>query len=376
MENRIYKYFFYEFLGYFSISLFALAIIVWTIQSVNYLDLVTEDGHAFTTYFAYSSLTLSKILTKLIPFCFLISITFTILKFEKDNELIIIWTSGLNKIHIVNLILRISLIVMFFQLIFTNIINPKFLNLSRSLLKNSEFQFIPSLLKEKQFNDTVKGLTIFIEKKDQDKIYKNIFIRDDHNVLSSIGTTSSTIFAKSGYISDDKNNLILHNGNIQKLSEDNTVNIVKFKKTVLNLSGISTKSIIEPKMQETSTLKILKCIKNNNTSADMHNCTRTKKSFMDTKIEMNKRFGMPIFIPLISLVCSFLLSSRKDKKIYNYNKYIYFFISFSILILAEILVRYSGISWSHTAVYYFFPLLMLPLFYFNLIRKFKYENLF
>ena len=376
MENRIYKYFFYEFLGYFSISLFALAIIVWTIQSVNYLDLVTEDGHAFTTYFAYSSLTLSKILTKLIPFCFLISITFTILKFEKDNELIIIWTSGLNKIHIVNLILRISLIVMFFQLIFTNIINPKFLNLSRSLLKNSEFQFIPSLLKEKQFNDTVKGLTIFIDKKDENKIYKNIFIRDDQNVLSSIGTTSSTIFAKSGYISDDKNNLILHNGNIQKLSEDNTVNIVKFKKTVLNLSGISTKSIIEPKMQETSTLKILKCIKNNNTSADMHNCTRTKKSFMDTKIEMNKRFGMPIFIPLISLVCSFLLSSRKDKKIYNYNKYIYFFISFSILILAEILVRYSGISWSHTAVYYFLPLLMLPLFYFNLIRKFKYENLF
>ena len=376
MENRIYKYFFYEFLGYFSISLFALAIIVWTIQSVNYLDLVTEDGHAFTTYFAYSSLTLSKILTKLIPFCFLISITFTILKFEKDNELIIIWTSGLNKIHIVNLILRISLIVMFFQLIFTNIINPKFLNLSRSLLKNSEFQFIPSLLKEKQFNDAIKGLTIFIDKKDKNGIYKNIFIRDDHNVLSSIGTTSSTIFAKSGYISDDKNNLILHNGNIQKLSEDNTVNIVKFKKTVLNLSGISTKSIIEPKMQETSTLKILKCIKNNNTSADMHNCTRTKKSFMDTKIEMNKRFGMPIFIPLISLVCSFLLSPRKDKKIYNYNKYIYFFISFSILILAEILVRYSGISWSHTAVYYFLPLLMLPIFYFNLIRKFKYENLF
>ena len=376
MKNTIYKYFFHEFLRYFTITIFALAVIVWTIQSVNFLDLVTEDGHSFSIYFAYSFLTLSKILTKLIPFCFLLAIILTIVKLEKDNELIILWTSGLNKIHIVNLIFRISLIIMLLQLILTSIINPKLLNLSRSLLKNSELQFIPSLLKEKQFNDTVKGLTIFVEKKNIDNRYKNIFIRDDGNILSEIGTTSSTIFAKSGYIETNTNNLILYDGIIQKLNDDKTVNIVKFKTTSLNLSGMSTKSISVPKMQETSTLKILGCIKNNNTSTDMHNCSPTKKSFMDTKIEINKRFGMPIFIPLISLVCAFLLSSRNDKKIYNYNKYIYFLIGFSILTLSEIFVRYSGISWTHTTIYYSLPLVMLPIFYLTLIRKFKYENLF
>ena len=73
MKNTIYKYFFHEFQRYFFITLLALAIIVWTVQSVNYLDLVTEDGHAFTTYFLYSFLTLSKVFTKLIPICFLFS---------------------------------------------------------------------------------------------------------------------------------------------------------------------------------------------------------------------------------------------------------------------------------------------------------------
>ena len=209
MKNTIYKYFFIEFLRYFSITLFALAIIVWTIQSVNYLDLVTDDGHAFTTYFTYSLLTLSKIITKIIPFCFLIATVFTIIKFEKDNELIVVWTSGLNKIYIVNLILRISLIIMFLQLFLTSIINPTLLNLSRSVLKNSELQFVPSLLKEKQFNDTIRGLTIFVEKKDENQIYKNIFIQDDGQILSNIGS-SSTIFAKSGYITDDEKHLILY----------------------------------------------------------------------------------------------------------------------------------------------------------------------
>ena len=106
-----------------------------------------------------------------------------------------------------------------------------------------------------------------------------------------------------------------------------------------------------------------------------HNCDKSKKTQMDTKIELNKRFGMPMYIPLISLICCFLLASRKDKKMYYLNKYIYFFIGFLILALAEILVRYSGASWNNTLIYYFIPIGASPLFYFVLIRAFKYENL-
>ena len=163
MKNRIYKYFFHEFIHYFVVVLFALTAIIWTIQAVNFLDLVTDDGHAFKIYLLYSFLTIPKVLTKLIPFTFLIASILTILKFERNNELILLWTSGLNKIHIANLIFRTSLLIMLLQLLMASTINPKTLNFSRALLKNSELQFVPSLLKEKQFNDAVKGLTIFVE---------------------------------------------------------------------------------------------------------------------------------------------------------------------------------------------------------------------
>ena len=373
MKKTIYKYIFYEFTRYFTITLFALAAIVWSVQAVNFLDLVTEDGHAFSVYFSYSLLTLSKVLTKLIPFSFLISATLTILKLEKDNELIILWTSGLNKIFIVNHLIYISLLVMFLQLILTSAVNPTLLNESRILLKNSKLEFVSSMFKEKQFNDTVEGLTIFIEKKTDDQIYKNVFIRDEGAVLTSVGTLSSTIFAKSGYVSKDKKSLILFDGNIQKLNTDGKINIVKFEKTFLNIAEISTKSITEPKIQETSTIRILRCLQNKNVI--LHNCNPTKKTRMDTKIEINKRFGMPFYIPLLALICCFLLDSRRDRKIYNLNKYIYFFVGFVILVAAEISVRYSGISWNHTAMYYLIPAGVIPLLYFILIRKFKYENL-
>ena len=373
MKKTIYKYLFYEFIRYFVAALFALAAIVWTIQAVNYLDLITEDGHAFTVYFYYSFLTLSKVLTKLIPFCFLIATILTIIKLEKDNELIALWTSGLNKIHIVNHLVRISLLIMLLQLILTTTLNPTLLNLSRSLIKNSELKFVSSMFMEKKFNDTVEGLTIFVDKKIDNSTYKNIFIRDESTVLSSVGTKSSTIFAKSGYINEDRDQLILLNGNIQKLDPSGNVKIIKFEKTALYLLGISTKSISKPKMQETSTIKILQCIQGKN--VDMHNCNPTKKTMINTKIEINKRLGMPLFIPLIALVCCFLLGSRRDKKIYNYNKYIYSFVGIVILVLAEISVRYSGISWNYTAIYYLIPVGLIPIFYLTLVRKFKYENL-
>ena len=52
------------------------------------------------------------------------------------------------------------------------------------------------------------------------------------------------------------------------------------------------------------------------------------------------------------------------------------FIGFILLAAAEITVRYSGISWTYTAIYYLIPIGMIPLFYFVLIRKFKYKNLY
>ena len=380
MKNTIYRYFFHEFIRYFTIVIFALTAVIWTIQAVNFLDLVTDDGHAFIVYFFYSLLTLSKIITKLFPFSFLIASILTILKFEKDNELIILWTSGLNKIHIVNLMLRISLMMMLIQLMLTSVLNPQILNISRSLLKNSELQFISSLLKEKEFNDTVKGLTIFVDKKLDDGTFKNIFIRDDGNIVTNISNGPSTIYAKSGYIEKNESVLILVDGNMQKTETNKDISIVKFKKTALDLSGLSTKTTSEPKIQETPTRRIIKCLNKENLYkfnclADSNNIELEDQFIRQHIIEINKRFGMPLFIPLIGIVSCFLLSRKREQSENFFRKNLYFIIGFVILISSEITVRYSGNSFNYALVYYGIPTVLIPLIYLYLIRVFKYENL-
>jgi len=70
-----------------------------------------------------------------------------------------------------------------------------------------------------------------------------------------------------------------------------------------------------------------------------------------------------------------LLTSTKENKYFFFRKYIVFIIAFSVLVLAEIMVRYSGQSTLNLIIYYSLPPSLIFLNYLNLIKVFKFENL-
>ena len=380
LSNKIYKHFLFELSRYFFLVLFTFSIIVWAVQAVNFLDLIVEDGHGVAVYLNYSLLNIPKILTKFIPLSFLIALFLTILKFENESEFLILWTSGLNKIKIVNFFFKISILVTILQLIFASLINPKFLNHSRGLIKSSNLDYVSTMIKSKQFNDTIEGLTIYVEEKKQNGVLKNIFIRDDGHVLKSLENSEDsnnvTIFAKEGKLEQGSNGnyLVLRNGTIQKENKKKEIISINFLKTNMQLEGLQTKSIIMPKIQETSSKLLIDCIFSEDRKIKILNCPQVN-SKIDTLAELNRRFGMPLYIPAISLILSFLLISRNESKRKNLFKYFYFGLSFLILITAEILVRYSGKSFFYSYLYYLLPLICIPFFYLLLFKQFYNENL-
>jgi lipopolysaccharide export system permease protein len=384
LSNKIYKHFFLELSKYFFLVLFTFSAIVWTVQAVNFLDLIVEDGHTMSLYLNYSLLNIPKILTKFIPLSFLLALILSILKFDSENELIVLWTSGLNKIKIINFFLKIALIVTLIQLFLAAFINPNVLNYSRSLIKASNLNLISGIIKTNEFNDAIEGLTIYVEEKNELGIMKNIFIRDDSHKLSTIEnqekTDNLTIFAEKGRLnSKTKNSLILENGVIHSENRSNEIQIIKFKKTELIFNDLKTKSIIYPKVQETPSKILLNCFFKKTTHSLLkgHHDLKchSEEQRIEVLAEINRRFGMPLYIPLLSLLSSFLLISREENKFKSWYKYFYFGLAFTILITAEILVRYSGKSLTHGFFYYLLPLLCIPVVYIELIRRFYYENL-
>jgi len=385
MRNTIYRYFFVEFISLFALILISTCVIVWIVQAVNYLDFVTEDGHAFSVYFTYSVLNIPKVIGRLIPLVFLISLLTTILQFENNNELLVFWTSGLNKIRLVNLAFKISILITLFQLLLSLVVSPSSLNFARSILKSSSVTLFSSLVKEKKFNDTVKGLTVFVEKKKPNGEMLNVFLRDD----APGNAKSKTIIAKKGYIItkgvmpfvkvgvlSEQNFLVLFDGVIHTEKKNNKINFLNFYKTEINLSYFDTKTTTYPKIQENNTLSLLNCIK---PFLDEGKATLSEQQCRaridDITAELNRRLGMPLYIPIISIIICYLLSSRIESKYYFLQKYIVFITAFTILVFAEIMVRYSGNSALSAIIYYSLPPLLILLNYLNLIRIFKFENL-
>ena len=70
MKKLIFRKFTKDIGLFFFILIVCVATIVWIIQAVNFLDLISEDGHSLKVYFAYTLFSLPKIISKILPFIF------------------------------------------------------------------------------------------------------------------------------------------------------------------------------------------------------------------------------------------------------------------------------------------------------------------
>ena len=91
----------------------------------------------------------------------------------------IFWNFGINKIQLVNFIIKVSFFITLSQIILTTTLVPKSQNLARGFLKNSTVNFFENFIKPKRFNDTIKGVTIFSQKKDIEGNLYNLYLKKE-----------------------------------------------------------------------------------------------------------------------------------------------------------------------------------------------------
>ena len=378
LKNKIYNYFFIQILKNFITILLTFAAIAWVVRAVNFLDLMVEDGFASSVYFQYSLLNITTIVSRFVPLAFLVSLTISIVKFERQQELVILWTSGFSKIKVANIFLLIAFFITLFQLILSLLVNPYLLGSSRFLLNNQKGSQINSILKSNEFSDSFKGITFHVDKKENTNELTNIFIKDVGGNLNTLISENNkekntTVIAKKGFIPKDKDTLILFDGIIQTFNKKNEIQNVKFEKTELSLNKMSTRTITEPKIQETSTVLLFKCIFPKDDNLNLTNCS--KDNYKGVVVQnISRRIGMPLYVPLVATIISFLLLFKKENK-YNFlKKYTLFAISFAILILSEVLLGSTSIYKLAAIFYFLFPLSTSCLLYIYLAKNMLSEK--
>ena len=372
MKKLIFKKLLKDITNFFIISVFSISIIIWVIQAVNYLDFVSEDGHSFRIYFLYTLLSLPKIISRVLPFMFFISVFYILVKYEEENELVIFWLNGIKKIKFINTLIIFSITVLFVQLFMSSYLIPITQDLARSFIRSSNIDSFPNLIKEKKFIDTVSNLTLYVDEKDDDGIFKNIVLKDEID-----RTKSQIIYADKGEIVKKNNKyfLILSEGTIINKDKKST-DIINFSSTQFNLSKFETKTTTFPKIQEIDTLVLMKCLlflKQTNLVKEFNykylSCNI--KTIDPLQRELFRRFLLPFYIPLLALFVSTLILTSKDKFTYSKSKAKVFLGSVLLIILSEMSIRYITKENLTTLFFISMPFILFIITYYLMNKKLK-----
>ena len=374
MNKLIYRKLSTDIFSFFLLSSLAITSIVWVVQGVNLLDIVSEQGHGLKVYFFYTILNLPKIFSKLLIFTYFLTLFVVLIRYEENNEILVFWTNGIKKISFINFIAKLSLIFVFIQMFLTLIFVPYTQDLKQQYLKNSSIEFFPKLIKEKRFSNIMKNLTIFVEENKKDGLLNGIYIKEKIS-----NDESKIIIASEGKLIKDENLnsfvFKLFDGNITNIDEKGSINL-KFKETIYELSELNSKTRKSNKLNETNSSFLFQCLKKflENRKDNKIRCGK-ENSFLvkDIYEEIFKRFINPIYIVILSLISSLIILKPKSSFLDSYFRFFLFITGFVVILFSELSYKFISLSNVIEVIFLFLPIIFVVFFYILLLLKSKFK---
>ncbi len=368
MNKLIFRKLSYDILSFFLLSSIAITSIIWVIQGVNLLDIVTEKGHAINVYFFYSILNIPKIFSKLLIFTYFLTLFVILHRYEDNNEILVFWTNGIKKISFINFIAKLSIIFLLIQLTLNIFIVPYTQNLAQKFLNNSSMEFFPKLIQEKKFSNVLQNLTIFVEENNEDGNLKGIYIKEQLNE-----NEKKIIIANKGKLLKDESGFSfkLFDGKITNINNNGNFNL-GFQETTYELSKLNSKTRKNVKLDEINSLFLFICLekfidirKNKNLR-----CGKDKSfALLDIYEETFKRIINPIYIIVLSLVSSLIILKSKVNFLQNYFKSLLFIIGFILILFSELSYKFISSSALVEVIFLSLPLLFVICFYLFILFK-------
>lgn len=372
MNKLIFRKLSYDIFSFFLLSSLAITSIVWVIQGVNLLDIISEQGHGIKVYFFYTALNLPKIFSKLLIFTYFITLFVILSRYVENNEILVFWTNGIKKISFINFIGRLSILFVILQLVLNLYIVPYTQNLKQDYLKNSSLNLFPKLIQEKRFINITKKMTIFVEENEKDGMLKGVYIKEklDEN-------ESKIITAKRGKLikNDTEFSFKLLDGKINNIDDKGSITL-NFKETTYALSKLDSNIRKTDKLNETKSSSLLLCLKKfvDERKNSTLRCGKDN-SFLVKEIyeEMFQRTINPIYIIILSLISSLIVIKPKLEFIENYLKVALFITGFILILFSQLSYKLIIQSTQIEILSIILPIIFIIFFYFILLMKSKFK---
>jgi lipopolysaccharide export system permease protein len=290
----------------FLAALLPVLAIIWTIQVLQRINLVTDTGQSMGSFATLATMLLPTLIPVVLPFALVIGITQTMTAMNNDSELAIIDAAGSPRSILFRPVLILAVVLGAFSFVVTNFIEPPARSTARQMVATAYADLLSSVIEEKTFRTIQDGLYVQIDSR-QGRVLRGLFVADRRDPNFDL-----IYYAKEGAIDAGGTSLTMRDGEVQQKTPDGKVSIVKFMSYAFDLSTMSESSKTEQTFAASdSSLAFL-------LSPDVESDSY-KKSPGNFRSELHRRLSdwmFPVVFALISLVIAADARSHREARMH------------------------------------------------------------
>ena len=237
------------------VTLGSLAGVVWIIQALKELDVITTKGQTIVAYLALTTLAIPMLLLAVIPIALLLATVFTINTMNSNSELVVVNASGASSWVLAKPLLVLALLCSLFTGLVGHFVSPWSLITLKVFATQMRADLVQVILREGTFNRIENGVVFHVARREAGGVLAGLMISDEREEGKSVLFT-----AARGFISkqDENSYLLLRDGEIQqRTAGSDNVTVIRFESYLFDLSSMAAKvelGDIRPKERTTPQL--------------------------------------------------------------------------------------------------------------------------
>jgi lipopolysaccharide export system permease protein len=281
--------------------------IVWTVQALARINLVTDTGQSIGTFLKLASMLLPTVVPIILPFSVVIGITQTLSTMNTDSEMAVIAATGARRTVIFRPALVLASAAAVFLIFVTNVVEPYSRQAVRAMVAEANADLITLAIQEGTFKRIDENLYVQIAQRKADGRLGGIFLTDSRDPAADL-----IYYARDGVVArnDETSLLLMNDGEVHRRDPaDGTLSIVRFTSYAFDMSTF------------TAAAKTITLLPKDRTTAYLLYPPANDQEYLEDiqyyRAELHKRLTLwsyPIVFALISLAVGGMVRSHREMR--------------------------------------------------------------
>lgn len=237
------------------VTLGSLAGVVWIIQALKELDVITTKGQTIISYLALTTLAIPMLLLAVIPIALLLATVFTVNTMNGNSELVVVNASGASSWVLAKPLLVLALLCSLFTGFVGHFVSPWSLLTLKVFVTEMRADLVQLIIREGAFTRVDKGVVVHVARREAGGVLSGLLISDEREPGKSVLFTAARgVVSRQG----GGSYLLLRDGEIQqRTAESDAVTVIRYDSYIFDLSSLAAKvelGDIRPKERTTPQL--------------------------------------------------------------------------------------------------------------------------